>query len=226
MPDWEIIVVQILPNALPPVIVVSTLMVATAILTESGLSFLGLGDPNHVSWGYMIGVARTVLRTAWWMAAIPGLMILVDGDRHQPRRRGPERRAQPEAEAAMSAVLAGAKACRVHFRTRRGVVRAVEDLSFDIGAGETVAIVGESGSGKSTVALALLRLIPDPPGAIAAGEHPVRGPRHPARWPTREMRAVRGGSIAMIFQDPMMALNPVHTHRAPDRRGAASCTSS
>ena len=77
MPDWEIILLQIMPNALPPVIVVASLMVATAILTESGLSFLGLGDPNLVSWGYMIGVARTVLRVAPWMAAIPGLMILV-----------------------------------------------------------------------------------------------------------------------------------------------------
>ena len=77
MPDREIILLQILPNALPPVIVVSSLMVATAILTESGLSFLVLGDPNQVSWGYMIGVARSVLRTAWWMAAIPGAMIVV-----------------------------------------------------------------------------------------------------------------------------------------------------
>jgi peptide/nickel transport system permease protein len=77
MPSREIILVQILPNALPPVIVVSTLMVATAILTESGLSFLGLGDPNVVSWGYMIGVARAALRTAWWMAAIPGIAIII-----------------------------------------------------------------------------------------------------------------------------------------------------
>jgi peptide/nickel transport system permease protein len=77
MPDWQIIAVQILPNAIAPVIVVSTLMVATAILTESGLSFLGLGDPNHVSWGYMIGVARTALRLAWWMTAIPGIMIVL-----------------------------------------------------------------------------------------------------------------------------------------------------
>ena len=77
MPDWEIIALQIMPNALPPIIVVASLMVATAILTESGLSFLGLGDPNQVSWGYMIGVARSVLRTSWWMAAIPGVMILV-----------------------------------------------------------------------------------------------------------------------------------------------------
>jgi peptide/nickel transport system permease protein len=77
MPDREIILLQIMPNALPPVIVVSSLMVATAILTESGLSFLGLGDPNQVSWGYMIGVARSVLRTSWWMAAIPGVMIIL-----------------------------------------------------------------------------------------------------------------------------------------------------
>jgi peptide/nickel transport system permease protein len=76
MSDVEIIVRQILPNALP-VIVVSSLLVATAILTESGLSFLGLADPNVVSWGYMIGVGRTVLRTAWWMPAIPGFAILI-----------------------------------------------------------------------------------------------------------------------------------------------------
>ncbi|MGE0714923.1 MAG: ABC transporter permease [Alphaproteobacteria bacterium] len=77
MSSPEIIVRQILPNALPPVIVVSSLMVATAILTESGLSFLGLSDPNVISWGYMIGVGRTVLRVAWWMSAIPGVTILV-----------------------------------------------------------------------------------------------------------------------------------------------------
>jgi peptide/nickel transport system permease protein len=77
MSDIEIIVRQILPNAFPPVIVVSSLLVATAILTESGLSFLGLADPNVVSWGYMIGVGRTVLRTAWWMPAIPGFAILI-----------------------------------------------------------------------------------------------------------------------------------------------------
>lgn len=77
MSDLEIIIRQILPNALPPVIVVSSLLVATAILTESGLSFLGLADPNTISWGYMIGVGRTVLRTAWWMPAIPGLAILI-----------------------------------------------------------------------------------------------------------------------------------------------------
>ncbi|HUH94565.1 MAG TPA: ABC transporter permease [Casimicrobiaceae bacterium] len=77
MRDFEIIVFQVLPNALPPVVVVASLTVATAILTESGLSFLGLSDPNVVTWGYMIGVARTALFVAPWMIAVPGIAILV-----------------------------------------------------------------------------------------------------------------------------------------------------
>ncbi len=73
----RIICAQVLPNALPPIIVLASLMVATAILLESSLSFLGLGDPNVMSWGYMIGAARTVLRTAWWLSFIPGIAILL-----------------------------------------------------------------------------------------------------------------------------------------------------
>ena len=72
----RIICRQILPNALSPIIVIGSLMVATAILLESSLSFLGLGDPNQISWGYMVGAARTVLRQAWWMAVFPGVAIL------------------------------------------------------------------------------------------------------------------------------------------------------
>lgn len=68
---------QILPNTLSPIIVLSSLMVATAILLESSLSFLGLGDPNMISWGYMIGAARTVIRQAWWLSFFPGLAILL-----------------------------------------------------------------------------------------------------------------------------------------------------
>lgn len=75
--DLRIIIRQVLPNALPPIIVLASLMVATAILLESSLSFLGLGDPNVMSWGYMIGAARTVLRTAWWLSFIPGIAILL-----------------------------------------------------------------------------------------------------------------------------------------------------
>ncbi|MBB4174891.1 ABC transporter permease [Sulfitobacter noctilucicola] len=75
--DLRIILRQVLPNALPPIIVLASLMVATAILLESSLSFLGLGDPNVMSWGYMIGAARTVLRTAWWLSFIPGIAIVL-----------------------------------------------------------------------------------------------------------------------------------------------------
>ena len=77
MSDLRIMFGQILPNCLSPIIVTGSLMVATAILTESALSFLGLGDPNVMSWGFMIGAGRTHLRTAWWLTAIPGVAILL-----------------------------------------------------------------------------------------------------------------------------------------------------
>lgn len=75
--DLRIIFSQILPNALSPIIVAGSLNVASAILLESALSFLGLGDPNLMSWGYMIGAARNVIRTAWWMSVFPGIAIFV-----------------------------------------------------------------------------------------------------------------------------------------------------
>jgi peptide/nickel transport system permease protein len=73
----KIILSQILPNALSPVIVMASLMIASAILLESALSFLGLGDPNMMSWGYMIGASRSVIRNAWWMSTFPGVAILI-----------------------------------------------------------------------------------------------------------------------------------------------------
>ena len=77
MSDPSIIFGQILPNSLSPIIVAGSLMVATAILIEAALSFLGLGDPNVMSWGFMIGAGRSFLRDAWWLCAIPGVMILL-----------------------------------------------------------------------------------------------------------------------------------------------------
>jgi peptide/nickel transport system permease protein len=74
---WQIIVREILPNALPPVIAVGSLMVATAILTEASLSFLGLADPNLISWGYIIGSSRPVFRQAWWLSVLPGLCLFI-----------------------------------------------------------------------------------------------------------------------------------------------------
>ena len=77
MSEPRIILTQVLPNCLAPVIVLASIMVATAILIEAGLSFLGLGDPNVMSWGKMIGDARDSLRTAWYLSAIPGVAILL-----------------------------------------------------------------------------------------------------------------------------------------------------
>ena len=73
----RIIFTQILPNTMSPIIVTASLMIATAILTESALSFLGLGDRNLMSWGFMIGAARTMIREAWWMSFLPGVAILL-----------------------------------------------------------------------------------------------------------------------------------------------------
>ncbi len=77
MGDIRIMLAEILPNCLSPIIVAGSLMVATAILIESGLSFLGLGDPNIISWGFQIGAGRTVLRSAWWVCTFPGIAILL-----------------------------------------------------------------------------------------------------------------------------------------------------
>jgi peptide/nickel transport system permease protein len=77
MGHGRIILRHILPNSLSAIIVTGSLMVATAILIESGLSFLGLTDPNLMSWGFIIGSGRTVLRTAWWVIAMPGIAILL-----------------------------------------------------------------------------------------------------------------------------------------------------
>lgn len=77
MGNIRIMLGEILPNALPPVIVLSSLVVASAVLFESAVSFLGLGDPNVASWGGLIGQGRTLIRTAWYICAVPGLAIMV-----------------------------------------------------------------------------------------------------------------------------------------------------
>jgi peptide/nickel transport system permease protein len=75
--NMHILVRQVLPNTVSPIIVMASLMVATAILLESSLSFLGLGDPNIMSWGFQIGAARTVIRSAWWLSFFPGVAIVL-----------------------------------------------------------------------------------------------------------------------------------------------------
>jgi len=96
---------------------------------------------------------------------------------------------------------------RTHFFTRHGVVKAVEDVSFSVGPGKILGLVGESGSGKSMTAYSIMGLV-DPPGRVVAGRILLRG-RDLRTLAPNAMRDIRGNRIAMIFQDPMMTLNPV-----------------
>jgi peptide/nickel transport system permease protein len=77
MSELQIICGQVLPNCMSPIVVTGSIMVASAILTEAGLSFLGLGDPNVITWGSMIGSGRESLRTAWYLVTVPGVAVLV-----------------------------------------------------------------------------------------------------------------------------------------------------
>ena len=96
------------------------------------------------------------------------------------------------------------------FRTERGLVRAVDGVSFEIAPRTTLGVVGESGSGKSVTALSILRLVASPPGRIASGSIRFAGEDLLALSDDK-MRAIRGNRIAMIFQEPMTSLNPVFT---------------
>ena len=99
---------------------------------------------------------------------------------------------------------------RTHFFVRRGVVKAVDGVSFTLNRGETLGLVGESGCGKSITCLSILRVVPQPAGRIVDGEVVFDG-RDLLKLSDEEMRQVRGRQIAMILQDPMTSLNPVFT---------------
>ncbi len=98
----------------------------------------------------------------------------------------------------------------VEFKTDRGTIKAVNGVNFDVYRGKTVGIVGESGSGKSVSALAIMGLIPNPPGRVASGQILFQG-KSLVNMDAAEMRKIRGNKIAMIFQEPMTSLNPVFT---------------
>jgi peptide/nickel transport system ATP-binding protein len=100
------------------------------------------------------------------------------------------------------------KGLRTVFFTNSGLFKAVDDVSFSVRRGETLAIVGESGCGKSVTALSVMRLVPDPPGRIVGGSIMLEG-TDLLSLDESEMRAIRGNRISMIFQEPMTSLNPV-----------------
>jgi len=124
---------------------------------------------------------------------------------------------EPPAETASRAgrhgnaeVVLEVEGLQTYLFTRLGVVKGVDDVSFSVRAGETLAVVGESGCGKTMTALSLMRLVPTPPGRIVGGSIRLGG-RNLVTLSEAEMRDVRGNDISMIFQEPMTSLNPVMT---------------
>ena len=110
---------------------------------------------------------------------------------------------------AASGPLLAVSGLSVEFPTRHGTLRAVHDISFDIGPGEILGVVGESGAGKSVTGAAVIGLI-DPPGRIAGGEIRLAG-RRIDNLPYDTLRRIRGREIGAIFQDPLTSLNPLYT---------------
>ena len=124
---------------------------------------------------------------------------------------------------------------RAWFFTDQGVAKAVDGVSFDVQAGETLGIVGESGCGKTVTSLAILGLLPQPPARILEGSSVRLAGEELVGAPEARLRALRGNEISMIFQEPMSSLNPVYTvgdqigetlrlHRGMDRRAAREAT--
>ncbi len=111
-------------------------------------------------------------------------------------------------EADKDATVLDVKGLQTVFFTNSGLFRAVDDVSFSVRRGETLAIVGESGCGKSVTALSILRLVPNPPGKIVGGSVVLEG-TDLLGLDEDKMREVRGNRISMIFQEPMTSLNPV-----------------
>ena len=109
----------------------------------------------------------------------------------------------------MTAALLEVRHLRVEFPTRRGTLLALDDISFDIAAGEILGVVGESGAGKSLTGAAIIGLL-EPPGRIAGGEILLEG-RRIDNLPYEQLRAIRGRQIGAIFQDPLTSLNPLYT---------------
>ncbi|MDJ0389008.1 dipeptide/oligopeptide/nickel ABC transporter permease/ATP-binding protein [Roseomonas sp. E05] len=228
-PAPRILLRTVLPNVAGPVLVQLSLAVASAVVLESGLSFLGLGVvPPAPSWGLMIRGARATMDQApmllFWPCAVLTLTILAMNllcdalrDAVDPRTSGARSRLRavdrllpgllPRREPAPETVL-DVQGLTVEIDTPRGPIRPVQDVSFSVRAGETLAIVGESGSGKSVSTTALMGLLP-PVARVVSGEAWF-GETELFRLPEPEMRKLRGGRMAMVFQDPMSSLNPVY----------------
>ena len=211
---WHQMTRHILPNVMPMVFANTTLTVAVAILAETTLSFLGLGDPTRVSWGSMLDDAFSVgamTTGAWWFIVPPGVCVVLVvlaftlvgqalEEIFNPRLRGATRSSRRP--------LLEVRDLRVSYLTSEGRLPAVRGVDLVVRAGEVVGVAGESGCGKSTLASTVLRLQPQG-RARSTGEVLVDGEDVlTMRW--GDLRALRWAEASIVFQGALHSLNPVH----------------
>ena len=223
---------HVVPNGLAPIVTDATILMGLAILTEAGLSFLGLGDQNAVSWGRMIFEGQRQLRLAPWMTIFPGVALLTlvaafnllgDGLNQalNPQLRRQAARVKPRPPVALpapapapAAPILAVRDLRLTYRLGETEIRAVDGVSFDLKRGDSLGVVGESGCGKSSLGAALLQVLP-PNAMLAGGDVDLAG--RPVLRDGRAvtidgvdaMRALRWTTASIVFQSAMNALNPV-----------------
>jgi peptide/nickel transport system permease protein len=233
--DGHILRHHVLPAVLPLMLANMVLVISLAILSESTLAFLGLGDPTVISWGQMLNFAferGAVSAGAWWALLPPGFAIvwvvlgttllgtaLEDAlnprlKRHHLEAPGADVARDREGaggrppRAAADAPILSVRDLSIEFDTPAGALRAVDGVSFDLRRGETLGLVGESGCGKTTTVLGILRLLP-PGGRVVGGQVWFDG-EDLLGLGGRELRAFRWTRLSLVFQGAMNALNPVH----------------
>jgi peptide/nickel transport system ATP-binding protein/peptide/nickel transport system permease protein len=234
--DVHILRRHILPAVLPLMLANMVLVVSVAILDESSLAFLGLGDPTVISWGQMLNYAferGAISAGAWWALLAPGFAIVwvVLGttllgtaleDAVNPRLKrhhleapgsdvAPEREASPPPmhEPARDSPILRVRDLTIEFASDAGPLRAVDGVSFDLRRGETLGLVGESGCGKTTTVLGVMRLLP-PGGRIVGGSVWFDG-EDLVGLDGKSLRSFRWTRLSLVFQGAMNALNPVRT---------------
>ncbi len=227
----HIVIHHILPLVMPILVVQAVLVVSLAILNESALSFIGLGDPTALSWGQMLNYAfgRGAMSTgAWWALVVPGfgivwvvlgLTLLGQGLEKVLNPRLETHHLMPgrlsvQKEAATSipqkeALLEVQNLSINYINEGQSPARAVENISFTLKEGELIGLVGESGCGKTTLMLSLLRLLPAA-GQIVNGRVFFNG-KDLVTLSDEDLNAIRWSGISIVFQGAMNALNPVRT---------------
>ncbi|MFN8433744.1 MAG: dipeptide/oligopeptide/nickel ABC transporter permease/ATP-binding protein [Anaerolineales bacterium] len=227
----HILIKHILPLVLPILVVQAVLAISLAILNESTLSFIGLGDPSAPSWGQMLNFAfgRGAMSVgAWWALFAPGfgivwvvlsLTLLGQGleqvlnprlDTHHLMPGKPVVQNEAGAKPIQQDALLEVQNLSINYVTEgKAPARAVENVSFTLKAGELIGLVGESGCGKTTLMLALLKLLPSA-GQIVNGKVFYSGQDITA-MNEDEINKVRWSGVSIVFQGAMNALNPVRT---------------